>query len=100
MVMPFAIGQLVVCVYNKDPDPNFRRLCWSIPALNGIYTVRGYSVPPQYRELYGLGLLLEEIVNPQRQYREAKFEPGFNPEAFRALDDLAAAASTEPVRLQ
>lgn len=78
--MNFKIGQKVVCIVDKW---EYRGTEMKLPLKDGIYQIRGFYLSP-----WGgpqVGLYLEEIVNPPRQWNEGYGECAFNAERFRPL---------------
>lgn len=78
------IGQMVVCVDGdfRGVHPLDKTLC-QFPARGRIYTIRGFLVRPDD----GLGLLLEEIVNPADYYSDGYGEPAFFAYRFRPVKE-------------
>lgn len=80
--MTFRIGQKVVCIADQWSRRAERRL-QEYPVKGRVYTVRGLE---HINYGSGLGLLLEEIVNPPRSWPdEADGEPGFMSTRFRPV---------------
>lgn len=76
--MSFYVGQRVVCV-----DDNWTNFDWcqhtpNKPTKGAVYTIRKLYYPPE-----GLACLLQEIVNPMRQWSLAFGEGGFMCRRFR-----------------
>lgn len=71
--MSFKIGQKIICI-----NDNFNCLNRSeiLPCKDNIYTIRSIN----------MGIILVEIVNEHKQYREGIGELEFDPEAFRELN--------------
>ena len=84
------IGQKVICV-----DGSFHQGVWdwcvSVPVEGIIYTIRRIQLGPDpYTQHYGVGFLLEEIVNPRTgEGREGGFFSG----RFRPLSEAAEFAA-------
>lgn len=83
------VGQRVVCIVDDWNSDQSRRLIEAHPtfkfAKKGIvYTIREV-VPNITRD--GLGLRLVEIVNPTLGTSVGPFEPTFQIEAFRPVDE-------------
>jgi len=71
------IGSLVELINDKWKNQPYDEV---FPVKNKVYTVRAIE-----QESDGIGLLLEEIVNPPSQYIDAYGEPTFRIERFREL---------------
>jgi hypothetical protein len=76
-MVDFRIGQKVQCVDGSKPDGRGHCRGETFPTEGSIYTVRGFvnELPEE--------TLLEEIINPPRQYKDGFAEVSFRTERFR-----------------
>lgn len=76
------IGQKVMCIDGRFHD-GIWEWCVSVPSVGHVYTVRRIQLGTDaYTHDGGLGLLLEEIVNPKTRKGQ---EAGFFTSRFRPL---------------
>lgn len=80
----FHVGQHVIRVVPFNADESLGE---AVPVVGRVYTVRAIRRNEDNR----LGILLEEIVNEPRQYREGLGEKHFAASRFRPLDDTRLA---------
>lgn len=73
--MTFHVGQKVVCI--RDIEPYFDE---AMPEVGRVYTVRSIE-----GFLLGVGIRLVEIINPPRDYSNARCECSFWIGAFRPV---------------
>lgn len=77
--MVFHVGQKVVCI-NGTPAHRFYLPSDNLPATGAVYTVRAVV------DSEGTAcLLLDEIVNEPRQFRDGFCEGAFNASRFRPV---------------
>ena len=79
--MNFKVGEKVVCVDDSPPKQLATKHLVLKLVLNEIYTIRNFV-----QTIQGIGIHLEEIVNPIVQYREGMLEPVYDNRRFRKLD--------------
>ena len=64
----------------NDDCVNFKYNGGIFPVVGNIYTVRGFK-----KGIYGLGIYLEEIINPEMPMSEGRAEPSFIISFFREI---------------
>ncbi len=74
----FQVGQRVVCI--NDRFHGHKRNGFALPKQGQVYTIRRLV-----SRGYGVGLLLNEIQNPERQFINDYGEPGFLAHRFRPV---------------
>ena len=84
-------GQKVICI-NDTFSPTVRALYKQLPAKDTIYTVRevflGREKIVKGGDTATVGLLLEELTNPQDPFHQGEQELGFSSERFAPLNTL------------
>lgn len=88
MILPthppkFQPGEKVVCINDKNFD--VRLYAYHLPVEEKTYTVRAVIWAPSIGRY---GILLEEIVNRPLEGKDGGFEPFFNEERFRKIDEI------------
>jgi hypothetical protein len=80
-LMPFYIGQKIVCIREivEDWCDEEKEAGCKGPILDKIYSVRGFSSCG--------GVYLNEIINPEFEYHDSIGEPSFEPKIFRPLQE-------------
>ena len=79
--MNFKIGEKIICI---NDSPAYQEELIGIIGdlvLNEIYTIREFIYTKD-----GIGLALEEIVNPIIRFLDRLSEPAYDPARFRKLD--------------
>jgi len=83
MECKFFVGQKVVCAVDYSPL-KFLFSLEILPILNKTYTIRAINNVDNQ-----IGILLEEIHNPQREYATGFHEVHFDAEDFKPLTDIS-----------
>lgn len=81
------IGQQVVCV--KD-FVGFNPYKDTLPEKGSVYTIRGFHTSP-----LGVGIYLEEIINPRHNWTDGFVEAAFSVEGFRPVRKTDISVFTE-----
>ena len=84
-------GQKVICI-NDTFSPTVRALYQQLPVKDTIYTIRevflGREKIVRGGDTATVGLLLEELTNPQDPFHQGEQELGFSSERFAPLNTL------------
>lgn len=91
-------GQRVVCINDTFAAP-VRRLYRQLPVRGVTYTIREVFLGRERVRSAGdsatVGLLLEELVNPEDPFHVGSQELGFSSERFAPLEEQPAEAGAE-----
>lgn len=89
--VPMVKGQKVICI-NDTFSPTVRALYQQLPVKDTIYTIRevflGREKIVRGGDTATVGLLLEELTNPQDPFHQGEQELGFSSERFAPLNTL------------
>jgi hypothetical protein len=91
----FKIGKKVVCVDGSRPQVGDYPEAFPIEGC--IYTIRGFEIG-RGDEIGEIGVVLEEIVNPPREFVQGCHELSFKPERFRPLVSKSVEAGMDVLR--
>lgn len=88
---PMVKGQKVICI-NDTFSPTVRALYKQLPVKDTIYTIRevflGREKIVRGGDTATVGLLLEELTNPQDPFHQGEQELGFSSERFAPLNTV------------